>query len=177
MLPTALLNKVPRPEFHQAFAAVARPYIESWIAGLSKKLAQRAYEEFLATLPKETDDRTLTHLLESLIYGREKLEAFELASNLKIVLGWPSDADLVTTLTHAIDRTNGRGLRALTIEWVMKNMIRFDKKIGEDCIFYDKTFQGNRMGKVDSVDRPVATGVVKMTGGKLVTVLAEHVVS
>lgn len=175
MLATALLNKVPRPQFYEAFGVVARPYVDRWIATLTKTISQREFEEFKATLPDDDSEHNLTKLFQVLAGGQEKLDAFEMASHLKTQLGWPVDAELVTSLKTALERTP-RELRNMTTTWMMKHSIRFDKKVGDDCVFYDPSYKGNRFGKVESIDRVVATGTVKV-GGKPCAVFAEHVVS
>lgn len=173
MLPNALLNKVPRPEFYQAFAAYGEGLVQQWIDTRKDVLPAREFEEFLASLPQPGDKLTLRNLLESTAYGVEKPDAFIFASMLKSQLSWPVDGALVGIFISVIELVQRKFLRQMTTDWMMKNKIRFDKKPNDNATFIDQ--QGTaRSGVVKSVDRVVATGVIA-SGGVNYTVPAEKV--
>lgn len=176
MLSNALLNKVPRPEFHQAFAHYGVGLVNEWINTRVKVLPQKEWEVFMASLPQPGDPRQLIHLLESVAYGADKPDAFKFGENLKVVLNWPVDGALIGIFISVIELVQRKYLRTLTSEWVMKTGVRFDKKPGDTAIIYDKTANLTRSGTVKSVDRPIAAGVVNC-GGKDVFVYAEQVTS
>jgi len=173
MLPNALLNKVPRPEFHEAFARYGEGLVRQWIISRKDVLGQREYEEFLAQVPQPDETPSLFNLLASIAYGIEKPDAFQYATLIKDRLGWPVDGALVGIFISIIEWVNRRFMRQMTTEWMMKNKIRFDKKEGDKAVFID--MHGiERSGVVKSVDRVVATGVIA-SGGINYTVVAEKV--
>lgn len=172
-----LPNRVmQRPAAHQVFASCARPLVETWIASLSKSLDKKPYEEFLATLPQSGDERTLTHLLESLAFGADKADAFQFAETLKTTLGWPVDGALVGIFISVLELMERQFTRALTSEWVMRSGYRMDKKVGDKVVFFDDKVKHNRTGTVKEVDRAMATAQVKTIKDGVITVRAEQVV-
>lgn len=169
-------RSIPRPNFHKVFAEVATPEVLFWISSQTG-LEKEAYAAFLDSLPNAASGRTITDLLEALSQGAQRRDSFAYCENLKNVLAWPVNGTLVEIFARLIKDTEAKHLRSRTIEWVMKTGTRFDRQPGAEVKFHDPDRRTNRSGKVISIDRPTATGVIATADDKRVTIPAELLVA
>lgn len=169
-------RSIPRPNFHQVFAATATPEVLFWISSQTE-LDKEGHAKFVASLPDAASGRTVTDLLEALSAGAPRRDSFAYCEALKNVLSWPVNGTLVEILARVIKDTEDKHLRTRTIEWVMKTGTRFDRQPGTEVKFHDPDRRMNRSGKVISIDRPTATGIIETADNKRATIPAELLVA
>lgn len=165
----------PRPQFADTFAQVVKSDLLLWISSLNGHLPLEDYKKFLASLPQEAEfDRLLIAIGQSNDF---KPDSFQYALALKDTLDWPVDGQLVDIFSRAIKEAQGRAHRANVVAWVMKTGTRFHSKPGEEIKFLDTRQDRHRRGKVVSVDRPIATGMVKTADERVAIVHGEKIIN
>lgn len=170
-----LVNPSPRPQFSDTFAQVVKADLLLWISSLNGRMKLEDYKKFLGSLPQEDEfDRLLVAIGQSNDF---KPDSFQYALALKDTLDWPVDGQLVDVFSRAIKEAQGPAHRSNIIAWVMKTGTRFNSKPGEDIKFLDTRQDRHRLGKVVSVDRPIATGMVKTADERLAVVHGEKIVN
>ncbi|QIV65799.1 hypothetical protein Cp1R7AA1_038 [Mesorhizobium phage Cp1R7A-A1] len=171
----SLLLKRPRPSFASAFADTVKDDVVHWIAKSEKRIGTDAYKSFIAALPPE--DSSFKLLLETAMRGGSgDHDAFRIATDLRTILEWPVDQELVHVLASGVERTKSRAYRAATIAWVMETGTRFAAKPGDSVAWRGDNFTGQRTGKVVDVDRPIASGTVTDSYGAKLLILGENLI-
>lgn len=171
------VRSIPRPSFAAVFSEYAEPEVLFWISEQRDSLDKAAYQAFINTLPQAGASPSFRDLLLSLAAGAKREDAFAYCEELKSVLDWPVDAELVAIFTRIIKDTRARHLRTKTIEWVMATGTRFNAKPGTEVTFFDDSRRSNRRGTVVSVDRPIATATVKLATDEQREIVAELLVA
>lgn len=169
-----LVSSRPRPTLGDTFVTYVHDEVLHWISGQEERLGSFTYKEFLETLPKEPEE--FRRLLLSAFYSENgDIDAFRIATDLKTVLNWPVNAEFVALLDRAIRYSQKHGHRLAQIEWVLATGIRFNREAGEDVEYSGENFRGFRVGRVNSVDKAIAKGVVTDKFGSKVYVLGENI--
>lgn len=171
------VRSIPRPSFAAVFAEYAAPEVLFWISEQRDSLDKRSYDTFVASLPQADSSPSFRDLLLSLAAGAKREDAFAYCEELKKVLDWPVNAELVAIFTRIIKDTRARHLRTKTIEWVMATGTRFNATPGTEVTFFDDSRRSNRRGTVVSVDRPTATATVELSSTEKREIVAELLVA